>query len=244
MNAPENRANGASTPEATAEAPAPSARPIGGGVPAALLVSAIAVLVIVVSMPRFRAHVLDANREDAELTLGLLSGAVFRHTLPQDSPFGKKATTPGDKELNRVTEKGLYGLIQGVERLKHRFRDARTTGTAGDLLHHGYRFATGYVMTGHVEETALVAWPDTYGKTGDYAFAAMRDGSLYAHANRGLWSGADPLQPGAESPAPPSVEDLLPGGSQGLMNVDLSDESWIMIKGPSAIPPPPIQAAK
>ena len=37
------------------------------GVPGALIVATIAILVVMVSLPRFRAHVLDANRDDARL---------------------------------------------------------------------------------------------------------------------------------------------------------------------------------
>ena len=85
-------------------------------------------------------------------------------------------------------------------------------------------------MNGHVEENALVAWPDTYGRTGDHAFAAMRDGSIYAHPNGGLWSGADSATTGKKSV--PTASDILSGGAQGLMDVDLSDESWVMIAAP------------
>ena len=230
MNAPENRPNGTPDP-----VPAKPGRPIGGGIPAALLVGAIAVLVVVVSMPRFRAHVLEANREDAQLTIGLLGGAVFQRTLPQGSPLSNSTTSPGDAELQQMMAQGLYGLVEGVERLKHRFRDARRTDTPGELLHHGYRFATGYVLTGLAEENALVAWPNTYGKSGDLAFATIEDGSIYAHPNRGLWSGADPLAPADGGASTPQATDLRSGGSQGLLNVDLSDESWVMIKKPSRV---------
>ena len=225
MNAPELPANQAS-----------ETRPIGGGVPAALLVSAIAVLVVVVSMPRFRAHVLEANREDAELTIGLLGGAVFRRTLPTSTPMSTQRTSPGASELNRVSAEGLFGLVEGVERLRHRFRDARRTDTPGELLHHGYRFATGYVLTGLREEDALVAWPNTYGKSGDLAFATISDGSIYAHPNHGLWSGADPSTPPPNVAASQESIQLAPGGSQGLLNVDLSDESWVMVKRPTRAP--------
>jgi hypothetical protein len=238
MNPPENRDQGT---EETDRATIPSTRPIGGGVPAAFLVGAIAVLVVVVSLPRFRVHVLDANREDAELTLGLLGGAIFRQTLPRSFPLGKATIATSSAELSGLSEDGLYGIIQGVERLKHRFRDARRTDAPGALLHHGYRFATGYVMKGHGEEVALVAWPDTYGKSGDYAFAALRDGAIYAHPNRGLWSGADPSELSRRT-APPQAADLLPGGDQGLMNVDLSDESWILVKPATGGPPKSPQA--
>ena len=47
------------------------------GVPGALIVGTIAILVVLVSLPRFRAHVLDANRDDARLALGLLSERIF-----------------------------------------------------------------------------------------------------------------------------------------------------------------------
>lgn len=217
--------------------PAAPQRTIGNGIPAALLVSAIAVLVVVVSMPRFRAHVLDANREDAKRTIGLLGGAVFHNTLPRGLPLTffvdgmAPATVPANQGDLVPEDAGLYELVRDVKRLHHRFPDARPTGTAGELLHHGYRFATGYLHRNSVEEAALVAWPDAYGKSGDLAFATTSDGSIYGHPNRGLWSGADRAA---------AVEDqleLLPGTTQALFHVDLSDESWILISRPKPTAP-------
>lgn len=218
-------------------APVPASaahRSIGGGIPAALLVSAIAILVVVVSMPRFRAHVLEANREDASLTISLLGGAVFRNTLPRGIPMipDSEGDAPGkipDSLRNLgADDAGLFELVRGIRRLEHRFPDARRTDTAGELLHHGYRFATGYVHRNSKEEAALVAWPDAYGKTGDIAFATVSDGSVYGHPNGGLWSGAD------RSATVEERLELIPGGSQALFHVDLSDESWVLIQAPIA----------
>ncbi|MGK0482877.1 MAG: hypothetical protein ACJAQ3_002859 [Planctomycetota bacterium] len=212
--------------------PAPRHRPMGSGIPAALLVSAIAVLVVVVSMPRFRAHVLDANRKDAKLTIGLLGGAVFRNSLPRGLPMPLESKPASPDEISSslrasgAKEPGLYELVLNVKRLDHRFPDARTTETAGELLHHGYRFATGYVHRNLTEELALVAWPDAYGKSGDIAFATTKDGSIYGHPNRGLWSGSERAS-AVQDPA-----ELLPGGTQALFHVDLSDESWVRVTGP------------
>ncbi|QDV07374.1 hypothetical protein Poly30_28980 [Planctomycetes bacterium Poly30] len=211
-----------------------ASRPVGGGIPAALLVSAIAILVVVVSMPRFRAHVLEANREDAKLTIGLLGGAVFRNTLPRGVPMipDSEGDTPGaiPASLRHLdsADAGLFELVRDVKRLKHRFPDARRTGTSGELLHHGYRFATGYVYRNAVTEKALVAWPDAYDKSGDIAFATVSSGAIYGHPNGGLWSGAD------RSSTVEARIELTPGGTQALFHVDLSDESWVLIQAPIA----------
>ncbi len=204
----------------------------GGGIPAALLVSAIAVLVVVVSMPRFRAHVLDANRKDARVAIGLLSRAVFQNSLPEGLPLTAGQSTPaGGLEMPNSeeggVEPGLYDFVRNVKRLRHRFPDARPSAMGGEMLHHGYRFATGYVHKDLVEHAALVAWPDRYGKSGDVAFAAMGDGSIYGHLNHGLWSGEDRTGARTSTGAEP-----LPGGSQALFHVDLSDESWVLVKAP------------
>lgn len=206
----------------------------GAGIPAALLVSAIAVLVIVVSMPRFRAHVLDANREDARLTIALLGSAVFNNKLPEGLPLTSGKSTPagGLEEAAEGHEPGLFEFVRDVKRLRHRFPDARATGTAGELLHHGYRFATGYVHKDLARHEVLVAWPDSYGKSGDVAFAAMEDGSIYGHPNHGLWSGEESSVHPDQAVQPSGSAASVPGDSQALFHVDLSDESWVLVRSP------------
>ena len=170
-----------------------------------LLIGAIAVLVVVVSMPRFRAHVLEANREDAQLTLTLLGSRVFEEPLPGEATNEAPAMAFG-----------ILDLVKATKRLDHRFPDARSTSTAGELLHHGYRFATGFVLEGLSRRGALVAWPNDYGRSGDIAYATTADGVLWGHPNRGLWSGADRT---------PKQQ----GNNQGLLIVDLSDEGWVKV---------------
>lgn len=168
------------------------------GVPAAVLVGAIALLVVLVSLPRFRAHVLRANQEDARLTLDLLSQTVFAEGWLDGFEPGK-------------APEELYDVVLSEERLLHRFQDGRRVEGAPQLLHHGYLVDTGNVLTGAQGRPALVAWPNTYGSSGDVAFARTRDGSMYAHRNGGLWSG--------------------PG--HPLIHADLSDEGWQLIRRPS-----------
>lgn len=164
------------------------------GVPAALLVGAIALLVGLVSLPRFRAHVLRANRIDAPVTLDLLGAYVF------SDDWQRSRQEDGAPD-------NLFALIEGEERLRHRFPDARRfAGPDGEtiLLHHGYLFGTGILVDGALRHPALVAWPSEFGRTGDAAFIKTGAGRTFGHDNRGLWSGR---------------------GSP-LVEADLSDEGW------------------
>lgn len=150
------------------------------GVPGAMIVATIAILVVMVSLPRFRAHVMEANRDDARLALGLLSDRIF---APEWQAGLEGGLAPDD----------LHAVISGDARLDHRFPDARSLEVPGGLhdvlLHHGYLFDTGHVVVGGTRVPALVAWPEIYGRSGDMAFARTGDGALYAHRNEGLWSG-------------------------------------------------------
>ncbi|MEM9383383.1 MAG: hypothetical protein AAGB93_25800 [Planctomycetota bacterium] len=170
------------------------------GVPASILIATIAVLVVVVSLPRFRAHAIDANRKDARVALDLLGSAVFAPALP-----------------SRVAERAsrtLPDVIRSSAALQHRFPDARAVAAAAgvQLLHHGYRIDTGWVIEGVERRPALVAWPDRYGVTGDVAYALTGDGALWGHPNAGLWS----------------------AGEQELAVADLADEGWARLRGPLA----------
>lgn len=181
-----------------------------GGVPGALIVATIAILVVMVSLPRFRAHVLDANRDDARLALGLLSERIF---APEWQAGLEGSLAPED----------LHGVISSDARLNHRFPDARSLEVQGGLhdvlLHHGYLFDTGHVVVNGTRVPALVAWPEIYGRSGDMAYARTGDGALYAHGNEGLWSGVagalmdadladegwQQVSPAREAPADPSA---------------------------------------
>ena len=165
------------------------------GVPAGLLIAAIALLVVLVSLPRFHAHAMDANRADARITLDVLGAAAFKGDLSSSLSL---AEGPG----------ALSRLVGETPTLTHRFPDARVAEDTGQFLHHGYRVDTGFVLDGLESWPALVTWPDRFTDTGDAAFALTRDGRMFGHPNRGLWS----------------------GGGSGLRTVDLSDESWVLLR--------------
>jgi hypothetical protein len=156
---------------------AAGARDASRGVPASILIGTIAVLVILVSLPRFRAHALEANRTDARVALNVLGTVVF------DPSWTGESGADGAR--------GLLRVIESTPPLAHRFPDARAAAESGQLVHHGYRFDTGMVRTGVTERPALVAWPDEYGKSGDVAYALASDGRLWGHLNGGLWTAGD-----------------------------------------------------
>lgn len=147
------------------------------GLPSGVLIGAIALLVVLVSLPRFRAHVLSSNREDAQLALVILAPVVFEQQWPE-----KLRVTDDAPDLSHV--------VDLTPALAHRFPDARSLEASSGLLHHGYRIDTGFVHDGPLHRPALVAWPDDYGRSGDAAYAITADGTVYAHPNGGLWSGS------------------------------------------------------
>lgn len=146
------------------------------GVPSSLLIGAIAFLVVLVSLPRFHAHAMDANRTDARITLDVLGAVAFSDELAPDL-----VPQSGPEALTR--------LLRQTPALTHRFPDARVSEDTGQFLHHGYRVDTGFVLDGIESWPALVSWPDRFTDTGDAAFALTADGRMYGHPNRGLWSG-------------------------------------------------------
>lgn len=166
-----------STDAATlAAAPNSAAQAAIRGVPSGLLIGAIALLVVLVSLPRFHAHALDANRSDARITLDVLGAEAFSGELSDELLL---ASGPG----------ALTRLVRQTPALTHRFPDARTSTDTGQFLHHGYRVDTGFVHDGIESWPALVTWPDRFTDSGDAAFALTADGRMYGHPNRGLWSG-------------------------------------------------------
>jgi len=162
-----------------------------------MLVSAIALLVVLVSLPRFQAHAVDANQSDARITLDVLGAVVFDPELED----GLAALEGPD---------ALLRLVAAVPALSHRFPDARAADGSGQLVHHGYRVDTGFVLDGLESWPALVTWPEEFGVSGGAAFALTRDGRIFGHPNRGLWS----------------------AGESPLRTADLSDEGWVIVRGP------------
>ena len=134
----------------------------------ALVISVLAGIVCLVSLPRLADYVRSSNEEDARLALGLLGPAFF--------PEG--ATVPaGD-----LTDLGAWSGT-----LRHRLRDARPLEDASALLYHGYLFS----LRSMGGETWLVAWPREGGRTGVGVFAwSPTRGALRAEAlQRERWMG-------------------------------------------------------
>ncbi len=165
-----------SDPAPLATAPSASVQAAMRGVPAGILIGAIALLVVLVSLPRFHAHAMDANRADARITLDVLGAEAFNPGLAEELVL---QSGPG----------ALTRLLRNTPALTHRFPDARVSEDTGQFLHHGYRVDTGFVLDGVESWPALVSWPDRFTDTGDAAFALTADGRLFGHPNRGLWSG-------------------------------------------------------
>lgn len=156
-------------------ADAPHAARAGETIPGGVIVAVIALLVVVVSMPRFRAHVVGSNRADARKTLALLGGTLFEEQWALELDGADVPET-------------LMGVIEAIPPLQHRFRDARRVPGSTELRHHGYLFNTGHVLDAYGTHAALVAWPVEYARTGDAAFALTAGGELWIHANGGLWT--------------------------------------------------------
>lgn len=147
-------------------------------IPGGVIVTVIAVLVVVVSMPRFRDHVVRANRADVPTALRLLGAPAFDDSWAA----GLKADA-----LPRT----LHELVQSIDSLRHRFRDGRAVQGSTELEHHGYLFDTGNIISNGESHAALVAWPVEYGRTGDAAFVFTAQGTVWVHRNGGLWTGIE-----------------------------------------------------
>lgn len=170
---PKGRASGRARAKGSAKGHAGGAAgdpPSGsqGGVSAAYLLLALGLLVFVVSMPRFRAHVVEENTADAGTSLLLVGEVAFERG-----------------------EGDLIALLREEASLRHRMRDARPALVSGRLTHHGYFLDDALLVDG---TRAFGAWPIDYGRSGRDAWLVTPSGELWRHPNGGRWTGeARPL---------------------------------------------------
>ncbi|MEZ6017469.1 MAG: hypothetical protein R3F49_20310 [Planctomycetota bacterium] len=141
-----------------------AARPERPPIPATYLLLGLGLVVFVVSMPRFRAQVIQDNTAGARESLLLV---------------GEVAQERGHRHV--------AALLADEVSLRHRMRDARPAGTDGRMRYHGYLIDEVTLEDG---ASALAAWPVDYGRTGRDAWIVTDDGRTYRHPNSGRWTGA------------------------------------------------------
>jgi hypothetical protein len=134
-----------------------------------LLLSAIAAVVLLVSLPLLRGMALKENEMDAILTLRLLENEVL-------AAEGAGPVTLGE-------------VVQKDDRLLRRLPDTCLMEGGHLLFRHGYLFE---LIRTDGEAPRIRAWPYSYGETGLGAFCTTPDGDLIGHPNRGpRWSGPE-----------------------------------------------------
>ena len=147
----------------------PVERTAGPAIPAAYLLLALGLVVFVVSMPRFRAQVVQDNTDDAGEALLLV---------------GEVAAQRGHRDV--------VALLAEEASLRHRMRDARPTAGGDSMRFHGYLIGDVSLSDGR---PALAAWPVDFGRTGRDAWVVTDDERVFRHPNEGRWTGeARPLR--------------------------------------------------
>lgn len=129
----------------------------------------IALVVVLVSMPRLRRFALRENEADAVRMLRLLAAEM-------------QALEPLSRELD------LGALVAQDVRLRERLEDVEVL-EGGALRRHGYLFDVAKSAAG---ERFLRAWPWEHDHTGIGAFLLIRNGDVLGNSNReGRFSGAE-----------------------------------------------------
>ena len=147
--------------------------------PQALILSAVGVVVFLVSVPRVHQFALQDNERDAISSLLALSGAVHAsegeprcESLPLQSTW--------DREMSR------------------RLCDAHQEEKSSLIQRHGYLLELAH----HVDGTPFIrAWPSEHGATGRTAYLLDKEQGLIKHANTGgSWSGTESMRPDGTEP--------------------------------------------
>jgi hypothetical protein len=152
-----------------------------------LTLSAVALVVVLVSLPRLRGFALRENESDAASMLALL-GESWR----------ARAETAAGPDL--------AALLRADRDLARRLEDCRPVG-AGRLLRHGYLFDAVEPEPGR---WALRGWPWHAGQTGRAAFVWSAEAGLCGHPNDGARYGG----PDAPPPHDPSGPGWRPLGRE------------------------------
>ena len=144
----------------------------GFGSPARILLGALALVVVLVTLPLLRSLALRSNEMDALRALDLMGREVFAAESP-------------------VT---AVGELFGQDRpMSARLPDTRLLEGGRLIFHHGYLFELVPTTDGG---QVLRAWPLSHGETGLGAFTSSGPGQLLGHPNQAaLWSGTGAAPP-------------------------------------------------
>jgi len=144
-----------------------------------LTLTAIGVVVVLVSLPRLRAFALRENEQDAMRTLRILSNDAVQHAP-------------------RLGAGGLGALLATNDTHRVRLDDLEVLGD-GRLRRHGYLFDAAETAPGRWQ---LRAWPWEHEHSGRGAFQQAPGGQLYRWANAdGAFSGPARPPPALADPA-------------------------------------------
>lgn len=134
----------------------------------AAVLAAVAVVVLLVSLPRLREFALRENESDARTLLARLGELCTRESPVQDG------------QLATLTE-----VLARAPQLAARLDDAEWLQGGAVLRRHGYLFE----LEASAPTPVIRAWPWEHGRTGCSAFR-WRMGALEGHPNpTGEWSG-------------------------------------------------------
>ncbi len=160
------------------------------GSPARVLLGALALVVVLVTLPLLRSLALRSNEMDALRALDLMGREVFAAGSPVSA----------------------VGELFGEDRpMSDRLPDTRLLEGGRLMFHHGYLFEIVPTTDGG---RALRAWPLSHGETGLGAFTSPGPGQLLGHPNQAArWSGtgaAPPVHPHAGADTAPAAEGWRP----------------------------------
>jgi hypothetical protein len=138
--------------------------------------AAIAVVIVLVSLPRLRSFALRENESDAVYLLRVVGENLRAGTV----------------EAADAAPPNLVELLRNDADLERRLQDCHDLGE-GRVVRHGYLFEAYEPEPGC---WALRAWPYRHGQTGRRAFAWFPDIGLRVHLNRGARFDGPDVPPG------------------------------------------------
>ena len=147
--------------------------------PQALTLSAVGIVLFLVSVPRVHQFALQDNERDATSSLLILSKTV---QAAEGDPSARQLSLPGtwDQEINC------------------RLYDAHAAEGSSIIQRHGYLLELAHRTDG---TDFLRAWPTKHGATGRSAYLLDPERGLREHPNTdGAWSGATSQRPDGTEP--------------------------------------------
>lgn len=147
--------------------------------PQALILSAVGVVLFLVSVPRVHQFALQDNERDATSSLLVLSKIV--------------QAADGDSSMRQLSLPGTWD-----QEINCRLYDAHASEGSSIIRRHGYLLELAYRSDG---TDFLRAWPSKHGATGRSAYLLDPKRGLIEHPNLdGAWSGASSQRPDGTEP--------------------------------------------